>query len=366
MKQLFRLLSFCLVNLLFYSNTLFSQPKKYINVLHEGQLLGRVGSLSKSDGFGRLPEVLKSQVRTPVWDLGMNAAGVYIEFKTDADYIDVRYKVKGALNMHHMPTTGVSGVDLYTLDSKSQKWNWAFGRYSFKDTVNYSFENIGADAARTYRLYLPLYNTVEFMEIGVKSDAKFEFINNNSKPIVVYGTSIAQGACVSRPGMAWTNILGRAVKNRVINLGFSGNGKLEEPILNLMLKEDAAVFVLDCIPNLAIIKSRSEAQLDSLIQNAVQLIRAKYPTTPIILTAHSSANTAGFLNIHTMNEYGGSTKIAKATYDHLKIKGVKNLYWLSTDDIGLDVNSTVDYAHPNDYGMLKIAKAYENLLKKIL
>lgn len=47
-------------------------------------------------------------------------------------------------------------------------------------------------------------------------------------PIVLYGTSIAQGACASRPGMAWGNIVSRSLEIPLINLGFSGNGKLEK------------------------------------------------------------------------------------------------------------------------------------------
>src|SRR5690606_42059066 len=78
-----------------------------------------------------------------------------------------------------------------------------------------------------------------------------------AKPIVVYGTSITQGACATRPGLAWTNIVGRALPNPIVNLGFSGNGRLEEPILELMKQEEAAVFILDCIPNLSI-RARSE------------------------------------------------------------------------------------------------------------
>lgn len=329
-------------------------------------LKGRVKEMSNESSLGRLPVRVKSHVRDAVWNLGENSAGVYVDFRTDADTIVVRYTVSGSLNMPHMPSTGVSGVDLYLKEGNS--WQWAYGSYQFKDTIQYTFSNIGRNKSGTYRLYLPLYNTVKWLEISVDKSQQFSFVDNKEKaaPIVVYGTSIAQGACVSRPGMAWTNVVGRSLGKEVINLAFSGNGRLEKALLDLIAQEDAAVFVLDCLPNLPVTPSRTEKQLDSLLVGAVKIIRAKHPTVPIILTGHSSAFTPGFLNKSTRAEYERSTEVGKATFDRLVKEGGRNLYWLDSKEIDLDINSTVDYAHPNDYGMDKIAQAYIRLLKKVL
>jgi len=353
---------FCLISL----SVAFAQSKKYFNPLAENAIQGRLKVLNNASDYGRLPHTTQSLVREPVWNLGANSAGLYVEFETEADSIQVRYKVKNALNMPHMPSTGVSGVDLYSFDKKNKKWDWAFGQYQFKDTVTYNFNNIGVNKMHTYRLYLPLYNTVEWLEIGVAKSNEFKFINKDSKPIVVYGTSIAHGACATRPGLAWTNILGRSFTSEIINLGFSGNGRLEHPLLDLIKAEEAEAFILDCIPNLAITKFRSEMQLDSLITNSVHILREKHPNTPIVLAEHSSAETPGFQNRHTMEEYVRSSKVTNATYQKLKKAGIKNLYFVSAKDFGLDVNATVDYAHPNDIGMMKIAEAYTKVLKKII
>jgi lysophospholipase L1-like esterase len=353
---------FCLMSL----SVAIAQGKIYFNPLNENAVQGRLSVLNNSNDYGRLPSSSKSLVREPVWFLGTNSAGLYVEFETEADSIQVRYKVKHALNMPHMPSTGVSGVDLYSFSSTNKRWEWAFGQYQFKDTVTYNFNNIGVNKKNIYRLYLPLYNTVEWLEIGVKKNKQFKFIKAENKPIIVYGTSIAHGACATRPGLAWTNILGRSFPNEIINLGFSGNGRLEAPLLDLINNEDAAVFILDCIPNLAITKDRSEAQLDSLITSTIQNLRVKHPKTPIILAEHSSAYTPGFQNIHTMEEYGRSSKVTRETYQKLKKAGIKNLYFVSAQDFGLDIESTVDYAHPNDIGMMKIADAYIKVLKKLI
>lgn len=353
---------FCLASI----SVTTAQSKKYFNPIKEHAIKGRLKILDKVQHYGRLPEFVQADVREPVWNLGMNTAGQYVEFTTDADSIQIRYQVKGPLNMPHMPSIGVSGVDLYSFDKSNKNWEWAFGQYQFKDTITYNFNNIGSNTKRTYRLYLPLYNSVERMEIGIGATKNLQFVKQSSKPIVVYGTSIAQGACASRPGLAWTNILGRSFDNEVINLAFSGNGRLEKPLLDLINEEEATAFILDCIPNLAITKDRSEAQLDSLISSAVKLLRAKHPNTPIILAEHSSSETPGFQNIHTMHEYGKSSKVAASTFQRLHESGIKHLYFVSSKEFGLDINSTVDYAHPNDIGMMKIADAYAKVLHKIL
>ena len=329
-------------------------------------LQGRSTEVKQTDAYARLPKALESQVRDAVWYLGQNAAGLYIEFNTPADSIFVRYKVKGALNMPHMPTTGVSGVDLYAFDGLDKSWKWAHGRYSFKDTISYNFENIGNNPNLKYRLYLPLYNSVEWMEIGVNSKYEIKFENNTAKPIIIYGTSIAQGACATRPGMGWTNMLGRNFSQPVINLAFSGNGRLEQPILDMINKTDASVYILDCIPNLGLTPQRSEADLTALIENAVQFLRKDHPEVPIIMTGHSSSQTPGVLNKGTSLEYGKSTIIAEKTIKNLQKKGIKKLYWLSSEDLNINIDSTVDYAHPNDIGMERISNAYTKLLKKLL
>lgn len=351
---------------IYWNNVLAQSQVDYTRISSEN-IMGRVEEVRRLNTLGRLPDRLKGNVREPVWSLGLSTAGSYIDFNTNSDTIYVRYKVGGVLNMPHMPTTGVSGVDLYYRDNTTKNWSWAFGNYTFKDTINYLFTNIGKSNKGVFRLYLPLYNSLQWIEIKGNKRNSINFLSpNKEKPIIVYGTSIAQGACATRPGLAWTNILGRSFVNPVINLGFSGNGRLEQPILDLITKENAAAFILDCIPNLAITKERSAADLEALIVNAVNTIRKQHPHLPIILAAHSSANTSGFLNTHTMQEYGASTQIAKATYEKLNKEGAKNLYWVDEKEIGLDINSTVDYAHPNDFGMMKIAEAYQRLLKRIL
>lgn len=72
-------------------------------------------------------------------------------------------------------------------------------------------------------LYLPLYDGLVSLSIGVDSLSSIDQPQINypirEKPIVFYGTSILQGGCASRPGMAHTNIISRRLNRECINLG---------------------------------------------------------------------------------------------------------------------------------------------------
>ena len=153
------------------------------------------------NSYTRLPERAKGVVSEPVWNLSRHSAGLAIHFYSNAPQIKVRYTVTGSLNMPHMPSTGVSGVDLYSINSDGE-WHFCFGNYSFKDTITYTYNNIGKDRYHKqgfeYRLYL-LYTT-ESKWLGDRYTRRCEtgiHPGFSRKPIVLYGTSIAQGACAS-------------------------------------------------------------------------------------------------------------------------------------------------------------------------
>lgn len=320
--------------------------------------------------YDRLPARAEQTVRKDVWDLSRHSAGLYIKFKSDADEIRVRYGVssKNNLDAPHMPATGVSGVDLYAIDHNG-KWVWAPGEYRFSDTISYDFSNLEVDRQfkgkdYEFRLFLPLYNTVSWMEIGIPEGKTFiPMPLSKEKPIVIYGTSIAQGGCASRPGMAWTAILERQLNYPLINLGFSANGRLEKPLIDMMSEIDAKIYVLDCLPNLVNI---SKAALENKIRESVKGLQAKRPSTPVLLAEHSLGAGSGIINAKRIEECERASLVLRQTFGELKREGVKNIYLLSNEALGMDINSTVDGGHPTDLGMQQHAAAYEKIIRDIL
>jgi lysophospholipase L1-like esterase len=317
--------------------------------------------------YHRLPGYMQPQVREIVWRLSLNTAGEFIHFKTSSRNLIVRYQVEGKnLSSPHMPSTGFSGLDLYALD-RHGNWNWAAPRYAFRDTISYTYANMNLDAGKgsgDFYLYLPLYNTIKWLSIGVPENETFEFApDKKEQPIVAYGTSIMQGAVASRPGMAWTNILERKLDRTVINLGFSGNGKFEKPIFGLMDKVDARLYIFDCMPNL------SKTPLSILlprIDTGLAVIRRDHPNTPVLLVEHADGHMPFAMDSTVVNMYHGASQVMKAAYQAELAKGWKGIYLLTEEEIGMDINSTVEGTHPSDVGMTKYADAYEKKIRAIL
>lgn len=316
--------------------------------------------------YDRLPARSQPLVRVPLWNLSKNSAGLSVRFKTSSNKITVRYKVAGNQAMSHMPATGVSGVDLYARDIHGE-FQWARAGFSFGDTIVYRYSNLSLSAKEEeFTLYLPLYNTVTWMEIGVPESASFHFLPlSTEKPIVTYGTSIMQGACATRPGLAWTNILERKLDRTVINIGFSGNGQLEPALIDLMNEIDAKMYVLDCMPNLVDFTKFPKQEIETRIRRSVGSLQEKHPGIPILLVEHSCGLSGSNMDSLLNKMYKASSDLIAEVFSKMLKEGVQNIYLLTDEAIGFNEESTVDGTHPNDIGMMQYAEAYEKIIRAI-
>ncbi len=308
--------------------------------------------------YGRLPDSVKSKVNGLAWELSNNNPGVCIRFLTDAPVIKVRWSlIKGGLAMPHMAATGVSGVDLYT---RSGNGSWVFvgnGRPGNQDNNVGEFEFRGKEKGEhECLLYLPAYNGIKSLEIGAPSGARLEKPGPRPeaqrKPVVVYGTSIAQGACASRPGMVWSAILGRMLDRPAINLGFSASGGMDPRIGEVLAEIDASAFVIDCTWNM----SDEAALYQDRVPKLVHAIRQQRPDAPIIFVGQSEMRPES----HPTKFTEGQEAAVRA----LQAEGVKGLITVpGTDLIGNDGDGTVDGVHLSDVGMLRQAQALFPVVK---
>ena len=315
--------------------------------------------------FDRLPGTAEGVVRAPVWSLSRHSAGLCVRFATESGTLHVRWTLTaGALAMPHMPATGVSGVDLFVVD-ESNKLRWAATGKPTRTPTNEACLVRGIPAKpRQYQLYLPLYNGVSSVEIGVPPGAAISGgaprPANRRKPIVFWGTSITQGGCASRPGAVHTAILGRRLDRPVINLGFSGNGRLEIELADLLAQLDPAVYVIDCLPN---VDARTVRER---IGPAVARLRRDRPATPIVLAEDRTYSDA-FLVPARRERNATSRAELRAAFDRLKAGGDANLYYLDgPSQLGPEGDDTVDGSHPTDLGFFRMADAFEKVLGPIL
>ncbi|HID22166.1 MAG TPA: hypothetical protein EYP14_07165 [Planctomycetaceae bacterium] len=318
-----------------------------------------------ADDYDRLPRKAEKMVRGPVWSLSRHSAGMLTRFRTNATAIRVRYRLRsGGLAMPHMPATGVSGLDLYARDGTGRDRWLAVVRPKARNMDVMLCDGIDAptgDALRLYTLYLPLYNGVESLEIGVDRAFRFEPVPpRQQKPLVFYGTSILQGACASRPGMAFTSIVGRRLNRPVINLGFSGNGLMEPEVGALLCELDADIYIIDCLPNMTgdLVAARTVP--------LVKQLRAARPDVPILLVEDRTYAHASFRRSARQRHEASRLALRKA-FDRLQAEGVEGLHYLEGEDLlGKDGEATTDGSHPNDLGMMRYADAYESILRHIV
>jgi hypothetical protein len=313
--------------------------------------------------YDRLPARAKGVVRDAVWNLSRHSAGMCTRFVTDARAIHARWKLwSSRLAMSHMPATGVSGLDLYTWDKNSSSWCWlGVGRPEASAEVQATLVDGLDGSKRLFMLYLPLYNGVDSLEIGLPSGAHFEGVApRTSKPVVFYGTSIVQGGCASRPGMHHVGILGRRLGCPVINLGFSGNGMMEPEVGRFLSELDPAAFVIDCLPNMQaeLVTERTEP--------LVRTLRDARPTTPIVLVEDRNYGNAPFL-ASRRQQHAAKRKALRQTMERLVNVGVGGIHYVPGDGLlGEDGEGTVDGSHPTDLGFWRMADVLEPVLAQLI
>jgi hypothetical protein len=302
--------------------------------------------------YERLPAYLKEVCRPPVWNLGKNTSGLAIRFRTNSTAISAKWEVLGDNRMNHMTDTGIKGLDLYAWE----EGHWQpvkAGLPSGKVNERTIISDMTAQE-REYMLFLPLYDGVVSLSIGIDSTAYIKDpalpYPDITHPILVYGTSITQGGCASRPGMSYTNILARRLNKEVINLGFSGNGQLDYEIAELMAtRRDASLFVLDFIPNV------NATQLTGKTRSFFDILRKANPDTPVlfvetVIFPHSFYDKNIYAIITEKN------RLLREEFEKIKREGDKNVYYLANDGlIGTDGEATVDGIHFTDLGFLRFS-----------
>lgn len=319
--------------------------------------------------YGRLDAALESQVRPQVWDLAKNDAGVAIRFRTNARTIGAKWTLITNFRMNHMAPTGICGCDLYGYDGK--EWRYVgTARPNGKESTAVFRTNIDGKM-REYCLYLPLYDGVTSISIGVSPDAVIEkpakignnpFGGNAEKPIVFFGHSGCQGGCASRPGMVYTSILGRKLKRECINLGFSGFGQMYTIMAREMNKIDAGAYVLDCLGNNYLKMTRDSSEV------FIRTLADAHPDTPVYMLS-SYASVSNWVGYDEESETQMKNDYWRQLCFKLNTMGYKNIHFIDMNDDGTsagpDGEGTVDGGHPTDLGFMRIADFLYPHFKKL-
>ena len=315
-----------------------------------------------SDGFyTRLPADLQGVVRKAVWDLGQNSAGLAIRFRTNSKCIGAEWRPLNNFGMSHMTPTGVRGLDLYALVDGE----WLFvgaGQPNGKKSRNVFIRKMNGEM-REYIMYLPLYDGVINLSIGIDSTAVIEkphvadlVPSEKNLPIVFYGTSVTQGGCATRPGMAYPSIIERKLHRETVNLGFSGNGRMDKCLGEKIAKIPASMYVIDCLANCTsqIVKDSTEHFIRAIVE--------ANPDVPVLMVSNY-CYPYQYLDAQFQIDTPEENAIWKEFAQKFRKEGYKNVRYIDAyakgnmkkSPIGPDHEGTVDGVHMTDLGFLRFA-----------
>ena len=355
------------------SQVVNSQEKgelKYVNAL-EFQMINK-GFDNTYSPYTRLPlnvedSVKKDKSRSALIDRGRNSAGMAIRFSSNSARIGVRYNLTWNFHMAHMADTGIKGTDLYILNDDG-KWEYVNTNRPYKkDSIQTKIyaDDLPTKQMREYMIYLPLYDGVNWMEIGVDSSSIIQkpLLNTprKEKKVVFYGTSILQGGCATRTGMVATNMIQRDLDVECVNLGFSGEGKMDMYMAEAMATiPDVVAYVLDPIPNC------TKDMCRDLTYDFVKKLRDERPGVPIIMVEGPMYSYTKY-DKFTKNYLAQKNDEWRKNYEKLKADNPEGLYYVTAEGLsGFDNEGTVDGIHFTDLGFRAYADKLITVLKDIV
>lgn len=309
------------------------------------------------DIFRRMPKSIAETVSPGFAYLSANSAGGRLRFKTSSPFVMVRAELASVGRMPHFTLCGAAGFDMYVKVGGVDIFKGSFQPpYDVTDRFESKLAT-GADGEVEITIHFPLYSAVKSLKIGLmrgctlKSAAPYL----TELPFVSYGSSITQGGCASRPGMAYQNILSRELSYDHINLGFSGNAKGEAQMADYIAELPMSAFIYDYDHNAPTVEHLADTH-----EAFFKTVRAKNPTLPIIVLSRPQP----FPDAEELMR----KDIIKATVDRARADGDRNVVFVDGGEMMYFENGnegTVDNCHPTDLGFRLMATRLKTELEKL-
>ena len=340
---------------------IFAQGKKGI-IYYSAEDFLTVGKIMKTaKPYHRIDTLVYTDFPARVNQRVSQSAGLAISFKTNSSTIYAKWCTNNDFSSAAMTPIAYRGLDLYIKDG--DKWVYAGvarPRDKSKCTSTRIVHNMN-NKEKECLLYLPLYDEMKNLSIGIEDGASISVGENPfQKRILIYGSSIAQGAAASRPGIAYPARLSRMTGLNFLNLGMGGSAKMEKEVADMIADINADAFILDCVPN------SFPNEIRERTGYLVNTIRDAHPEAPIIIMQSviresSSFNQATSEKVKLQNQY------IYEEFLKLEQNGIKNLHFITSEDfLGSDHEGSVDGTHPNDLGFDRMIQVIKPKIMEIL
>ncbi|MBQ9728286.1 MAG: hypothetical protein IJV85_01685 [Clostridia bacterium] len=318
--------------------------------------------------FLRMPAEISNQVSYGVNLLSKMTAGGRLRFQTDSPYVAIKCIAPDFEGLYHMPLTGSHGFSLYVnglfdgkfapgvKDLQNSQNNALKYTFAFEGSRHIKNPSGGVDDCE---LYFPLYGGVRKLYIGLKKGCVLKAPKPYSieKPLVFYGSSIYQGACASRPGNDFISLLSRWLDCDIINLGFSGNGNGEKPMMEYLTTLDASGYIFDY--NYYV--DYPDRVLPTHL-SMYETLRGVGEKLPILLIDKPAIE-------YDRLGYERRREMISSTYEIAKQRGDEYVGYIDAKELFGDKGRdgcTVDTCHPTDLGFYRMAERIYPVLKELL
>ncbi|WP_188747238.1 SGNH/GDSL hydrolase family protein [Parapedobacter defluvii] len=359
MNKIISSLLVCFLSVL--TNSLLAQKESSLTFTDARQLT-LVGKALPADAFfHRIDTAVFPGIPPAVKHLLTHSAGLALSFETNSTQLVVKWCTNPRGPGDNLTAIVQEGMDLYI--KRNGQWQYAgVARPTTHDCNEFAVVQNMAAGNKECLLYLPLYDETYSVQIGVERGAKLISKPNPFKRnILVYGSSIVQGASASRPGLAYPARLSRETGYNFINLGVSGSAKMEAEVAEMIATMPMDAFILDCVPN------SSPEQVTERTAHLVRTIRAQHPLAPIIAIQSIIREGGNFDELRadqTTAQNGNFLREIRQLQS-----GDEGLYLITAEDLlGDDHEGTTDGTHPNDLGfdrmLQKIRPAVLEILRK--
>lgn len=314
-------------------------------------------SYDEKDGFSRMPIEIAKRVSDGVAALTYETSGGRVRFSTDSTRLEIKVRYNALWLMRHMTLVGQGGFILLEEREQGRKIVKILPP-NFSDEKGYTASaDLYGKGMRNYILYFPLYNEVKGLEIGIDQGAKIADGKKyrDIKPILYYGSSITQGGCASRPDNCYQAWIEKRNNIDYINLGFSGNGKAEDEMVDYLTTIDCSLFVCDYDHN-----APDAEYLEKTHYRLYERYRKIRPNTPILFLSRPDiwGNGEGERK---------RERIIHSTYKKARALGDKNVYFIAGRTFYGEFereSCAVDGCHPNDLGFYLMAqKIYKKMIR---
>jgi hypothetical protein len=289
------------------------------------------------------------------------SAGLAVLFKTNSTTISVKADFANISEHNSTMSVATRGFGLYI--KKDGKWLYAYSRCnSMADArkgKNLVMLTDMDDSMKECMLYLPIYNELNSVKIGVEEGAVIESLESPFRHrIGIFGSSYTHGISTSRPGMSYPSQLMRNTGLQILNLGCSGNCKMQPYFADVLCdaKVDALIFDAFSNPDAKMIEER--------IVPFIEKIQAAHPGIPLIFQQTIYRESRNFSLSKDAAERAKQEMGAKMMKEVMK--KYDHVYFIQTNATSADHETSVDGTHPNDYGYTLWAKSIEKPLLKIL